>query len=117
MKNTWNGGLSQCSAITGGPPPRFKVTFGNEHRPRFIKKALQALIASDTPIKKVKFVENEVSGTTKDSRGGLLDITCEDEQGRVFIVEMQLLNLTYFIHRVKFYAFHVYNSIYNETHR
>ena len=89
----------------------FKVTFGNEHRPKFIKKALQALIASDEPIKKVRFIKNEVSGTTKEARGGLLDITCEDEQGRIFIVEMQLLNLTHFIHRVKFYAFHVYNTM------
>ena len=89
----------------------FKVTFGNEHRPRFIKKALQALIASDTPIETVKFIKNEVSGTTKDSRGGLFDIACEDEKGRTFIVEMQLVNLTYFIHRIKFYAFHAYNKM------
>ncbi len=75
----------------------FRVTFGNEHRSRFIKKALQALIASDVPIKRIKFIKNEVSGTTKDSRGGLLDISCEDEQGRIFIVEMQFLNLTHFI--------------------
>ena len=89
----------------------FKVTFGNEHRPRFIKKALQALIASDTPIKEVTFIKNEVSGITKDSRGGLFDMACEDEQGRTFIVEMQLVDLTYFIHRVKFYAFHAYNTM------
>lgn len=89
----------------------FKVTFGNEHRPLFLRKALQALIASDTPIKKIKFIKNEVSATTKDSRGGLFDMACEDEQGRTFVVEMQLVNLTYFIHRAKFYAFHAYNKL------
>ena len=89
----------------------FKITFGNENHPAFIKRALQALIASDTPIRKVRFTKNEVSGTTKDSRGGLFDMTCEDELGRVFIVEMQLLNLSSMIHRAKFYAFHIYNKM------
>jgi predicted transposase/invertase (TIGR01784 family) len=89
----------------------FKVTFGNEHRPLFIRKALQALISSSTPIKQVSFIKNEMSGITKDSRGGLFDMACEDELGRTFIVEMQLVNLTHFIHRAKFYAFHVYNRM------
>ena len=52
-----------------------------------------------------------MSGITKDSRGGLFDMACEDELGRTFIVEMQLVNLTHFIHRAKFYAFHVYNRM------
>ena len=87
----------------------FKVTFGNENHPRFLRKALQALIDSDVPIRSVQFTKNEITATTKDSRGGLFDITCEDDQGRVFIVEMQLLDLSNMIHRVKFYAFHRYN--------
>ena len=66
-------------------------------------------IASDTPIREVRFTKNEVSGTTKDSRGGLFDMTYEDELGRVFIVEMQLLNLSSLIYRpectiTRFYA-------------
>ena len=87
----------------------FKVSFGNESHPRFLRKALQALINSDVAIRSVRFTKNEITATTKDSRGGLFDITCEDDQGRVFIVEMQLLDLSNIIHRVKFYAFHRYN--------
>ena len=89
----------------------FKVTFGNESHPKFIKRSLQALIASDTPIREVKFLRNEVSATTKTARGGLLDMICQDEKGQIFIVEMQLLNLASMIHRVKFYAFHIYNKM------
>ena len=89
----------------------FKVTFGNEHRQAFIKKALQALIASKVPIHSVRFIKNEVSGMTKASRGGLFDMACEDELGRIFIVEMQLVNLASFIHRAKFYAFHMYDTM------
>ena len=87
----------------------FKVSFGNEHHPKFLRKALQALIDSDTPIRSVQFTKNEITATIQESRGGLYDITCEDDQGRVFIVEMQLFNLSNIIHRVKFYAFHRYN--------
>ena len=94
-----------------GPPPRFKITFGNESHPKFLRKALQALIDSDVPIREVKFIRNEVSGTTKESRGGLYDITCKDELGRIFIIEMQLLNFSSMIHRAKFYAFHAYNTM------
>ena len=89
----------------------FKVTFGNESHPKFIKRSLQALIASDTPIREVKFLRNEVSATTKTARGGLLDMVCQDEKGQIFIVEMQLLNLASMIHRIKFYAFHIYNKM------
>ena len=89
----------------------FKVTFGNESHPKFIKRSLQALTASDTPIREVKFLRNEVSATTKTARGGLLDMICQDEKGQIFIVEMQLLNLASMIHRVKFYAFHTYNKM------
>ncbi len=87
----------------------FKVAFGNENHPKFLRKALQALIASDIPIREVRFTKNEVTATTKDSRGGLFDITCEDELGRVFIVEMQLFDFSNMIHRAKFYAFHRFN--------
>ncbi len=89
----------------------FKITFGNEHHTNFLKKTLQALITSDVPIKKVSFIKNEVSGITKDARGGLFDITCEDENGRIFIVEMQLFDFKHFIHRTKFYAFHKFNTM------
>ncbi len=87
----------------------FKVAFGNENHPKFLRKALQALIASDIPIREVRFTKNEVTAITKDSRGGLFDVTCEDELGRVFIVEMQLFNFSNMIHRAKFYAFHRFN--------
>ncbi len=88
----------------------FKVTFGNEAKPAFTKKAVQALIDSPTPIKHVNFISNEAPGLTEESRSGLFDMACQDESGRVFIVEMQLRNFKHFIHRAKFYAFHKLNE-------
>ena len=89
----------------------FKVAFGNESHPEFLRKSLQVLIGSSSPIREVKFTKNEVTATTKDARGGLFDITCEDEHGRVFIVEMQLFDFSNMIHRAKFYAFHRFNAM------
>ena len=88
----------------------FKVTFGNEAKPVFTKKAVQALIASPTPINHIEFISNEVSGLTEESRSGLFDMACQDESGRIFIVEMQLRNFKHFIHRAKFYALHKLNE-------
>ena len=37
----------------------FKVTFGNEHNTLFLRRALQAFIASPVPIEYVEFLPNE----------------------------------------------------------
>ena len=81
----------------------FKITFGNEHHTNFLKKALQVLIDSEVPIKKVAFIKNEVSGITKDSRGGLFDLTCEDENGRILHIEIQSSNDSTMLHRMRLY--------------
>jgi predicted transposase/invertase (TIGR01784 family) len=89
----------------------FKVTFGNESNTIFLKKALQALIDSPTPITSVKFVKNEMSALTSDSRSGIYDLACVDENGSHFIVEMQLSEYPEFIQRMKFYALHRFNTL------
>jgi len=89
----------------------FKATFGDESQTLFLRKALQALIQSKTPIKEVKFLRNEFEGITEESRGGLYDLICEDENGNSFIVEMQLGYYKNYIHRSKFYAFQRFNTL------
>lgn len=89
----------------------FKATFGNEADTTFIKKALQALIDSAIPIKTVKFVKNDISAITIDSRSGIYDIACIDEKDNHFIVEMQLSEYPEFIQRMKFYALHRFNTL------
>ena len=89
----------------------FKVTFADESNTLFLRKALQALIKSETPIKKVQFLRNEFVGITEESRGGVFDLVCEDEEQRTFIVEMQLGYYKHFIQRAKFYAFQRFNTL------
>ena len=88
----------------------FKVTFGNESDTRFLRKALQALINSTIPIKQVTFIQNEMKGLTIDSRSGIYDIACTDENDNHFIVEMQLGDYPEFIQRMKFYALYRFNT-------
>jgi len=89
----------------------FKTVFADESDTIFLRRALQALIQSDIPIKKVTFLKNEYIGMTKEARGGVYDLICEDEKKRIFIVEMQLGHYKYFIQRAKFYAFQKLNTM------
>ncbi len=89
----------------------FKITFGNENDTRFLRKALQALIKSETTITEVVFVKNELKGITIDSRGAIYDLACVDENNNHFIVEMQLSEYPEFIQRMKFYSLYRFNSL------
>ena len=89
----------------------FKATFGNEANTLFLRRALQALIKSDTPIKEVKFDKNTFEGITQDGRGGIFDLACTDENDNQFIVEMQYGDAPYFVQRMKFYALHKFNAM------
>ncbi len=89
----------------------FKIAFADESNTLFLRRALQALIKSETPIKKVQFLRNEFVGITQESRGGLFDLVCKDEKQRTFIVEMQLGYYKHFMQRAKFYAFQKFNTL------
>jgi predicted transposase/invertase (TIGR01784 family) len=89
----------------------FKATFGNEANTLFLRRALQALIKSETPIMDVKFDKNTFEGITQDGRSGIFDLACIDENDNNFIVEMQYGDAPDFIQRMKFYALHKFNAI------
>ena len=89
----------------------FKATFGNEADSLFLRTALQALIKSKTPIREVHFDKNAFEALTIDSRSGIFDLACTDENGSQFIVEMQLGQAPHFVQRMKFYALHKFNTV------
>ncbi|MEO1513477.1 MAG: PD-(D/E)XK nuclease family transposase [Bacteroidota bacterium] len=89
----------------------FKIAFADESDTLFLRKALQALIQSKSPIREVRFLRNEFIGETEDSRGGVFDLACVDENERTFIVEMQFGYYKHFIQRTKFYAFQRFNTL------
>ncbi|PRY28546.1 putative transposase/invertase (TIGR01784 family) [Spirosoma oryzae] len=89
----------------------FKATFGNEANTLFLRTALQALIKSAIPIREVHFDKNVFEALTIDSRSGIFDLACTDENGSQFIVEMQLGLAPHFVQRMKFYALHKFNTV------
>lgn len=89
----------------------FKATFGNETNTLFLRTALQALIKSPVPIREVQLEKNAFEALTLDSRSGIFDLACTDEQGNHFIVEMQLAHTPHFVQRMKFYALHKFNTV------
>lgn len=89
----------------------FKATFGNESNTLFLRTALQALIKSDVPIKRISFDKNAFEAMTIDSRSGIFDLSCTDENDNRFIVEMQLGASPNFVQRMKFYALHKFNTL------
>ena len=89
----------------------FKSTFGNERNTLFLRRALQALIRSETPIAKVTLIKTEQTKLLQDSRGGIYDLACRDADGRYFIVEMQLAEAAGFLQRMKFYTLYRLNAL------
>lgn len=89
----------------------FKIVFGNLSDTLFLRKSIQALIQSDSPIVSVHLDRNEISGSTELGGGGVFDISCVDAEGHQYIIEMQLTDLKTFIKRSTFYASHRYTSI------
>jgi predicted transposase/invertase (TIGR01784 family) len=89
----------------------FKATFGNEANTLFLRKALQALIKSEVPIKEVYFDKNTFEGITQDGRSGIFDLACTDENDNHFIVEMQYGDAPEFVQRMKFYTLHKFNAM------
>ncbi len=89
----------------------FKATFGNEANTLFLRRALQALIKSEIPIKNVYFDKNTFEGITQDGRSGIFDLACTDENDNHFIVEMQYGDAPEFVQRMKFYTLHKFNAM------
>ncbi len=89
----------------------FKATFGNESDTLFLRKALQALIKSPSSIEHVEFVKTDFQSVSLDSRSSVYDLACVDAAQNHFIVEMQVADYPQFIQRMKFYAFHKFNTM------
>ncbi len=89
----------------------FKATFGNQSNTLFLRQSIQALINSEVPIVEVELSRNEISGDTPESRRGLYDVSCKDEAGNHYIVEMQVTNFEEFLKRSIFYTANRYATM------
>ena len=89
----------------------FKAVFGDEGNTLFLRKTIQILCQFPNPDKKVIFKRIEVDRISPKSRGGLNDLVCANEDGRVYIFEMQRGHFKQFIQRAKFYACYHFQTL------
>ena len=78
----------------------FKLVFG-EHED-LVMSLLTALLplAEDAPITHVEYLSPEMIPETFGKKDSIVDVRCKDQQGRQFIVEMQMYWNQYFQQRV-----------------
>ena len=84
----------------------FRKVFG-EH-PRLLKSFLNALLPLSVPIKDLEYLPAELVPEVPLLKFSIVDVRCVDEQGRQFIVEMQMLWTDSFKTRVLFNASKAY---------
>ena len=84
----------------------FRKVFG-EH-PRLLKSFLNALLPLSAPIKDLEYLPADLVPEVPLLKFSIVDVRCVDEQGRQFIVEMQMLWTDSFKTRVLFNASKAY---------
>jgi len=82
----------------------FKATFGNEKLDVFLKYALPILVGRSSPLRTVERLQNDLTPNTPEGKSSRLDLLCTDEQGDIYVVEMQLEPQSFFFERMVFYA-------------
>ena len=109
--------LSKGSAMGTGIDPKvdivFKRIYGNEEYPEVLKNLLNAVLAG-SGVRRIVDVQilNPFSHLESlDDRMTILDIRARDDQGRVYIIEMQLLLHKAFRERLLYYLAKEYSQM------
>jgi len=89
----------------------FKKIFADLKDTSFLRKIIQIMIRSEVPIREVRITNTHKIGDESEDRGAIFDVSCTDDNGREFVVEMQRSRLSKFIHRAKFYSYFLLNEM------
>ena len=84
----------------------FRKVFGQH--PNLLKSFLNALLPLDVPIRSLEYLPAELVPEIPLLKFSIVDVRCVDENGRQFIVEMQMLWTDSFKTRVLFNASKAY---------
>lgn len=82
----------------------FKLLFGTELNKELLISFLNALLHGEEHIKEITYLNSEHLGTQERDRRAVFDIYCENEQGEIFLVEMQKGEQAFFKDRSIYYA-------------
>lgn len=76
----------------------FKHIFHN--RPGPLMSLLNSFLPLEHPIVEIEYLPEELHEDSPDGRLSILDVRCHDTRGRQFIVEMQLQQTSFLLHRL-----------------
>jgi predicted transposase/invertase (TIGR01784 family) len=82
----------------------FKYLFGREECKFILVDLLNALLKPEKKIVQITYLQTEQLGLTEYERKAVFDIYCTDEEGSVFIIEMQQAFQAFFKARSLFYS-------------
>ena len=83
----------------------FKRLFGEECNKDLLLDFLNELLyKKEGKIVSLSYIENERQGSSEEDRRAVFDISCENEKGEQFIVEMQKSKQRYFKDRILYYS-------------
>lgn len=81
----------------------FKILFGKEDSKELLIDLLNDLLEGERVIRELSFMNVESQGECTDSRLAVFDLKCKDQDGTVFIVEVQNSLQRYFFDRALYY--------------
>ncbi len=82
----------------------FKKLFGTEFNKELLIHFLNQVLGEKEKIKDLTYLNNEVLGKIKTDRSAVFDLYCKNENGELFIVELQNVKQEYYIDRSIFYS-------------
>lgn len=88
----------------------FKRIFGTEKNQDILIDFINAVVgfAKDHPIQTVSFLKTNQDPEIASKKQSLVDVLCTDDQGRQYIIEMQVARTTGFEKRAQYYAAKAY---------
>lgn len=81
----------------------FKILFGKEDSKELLIDLLNDLFEGEHLITELSFMNVEMPGECTDSRTAVFDLKCKDQDGTIFIVEVQNASQSYFYERGLYY--------------
>lgn len=81
----------------------FKILFGKENSKELLIDLLNDLFEGEHIITELSFMNVEMPGECTDSRTAVFDLKCKDQDGSIFIVEVQNASQSYFYERGLYY--------------
>ncbi len=88
----------------------FKAVFCDRNNVDALKALLNSFLPEDRQVQSVTYIDREMEGFTIKNKGIRIDLRCQDQHGRYFIVEIQKNKKRNFYTRCLAYATTVFNS-------